>query len=373
MLLDTSQPVRRASSGIVIVMNRYSLSVLGVLLAAATSASAQQLEWRDPSPHVVKFVTVESEVQLEVLDFGGSGRALVLLAGLGATAHVYDDFAPALTARYHVLAITRRAHGRSSTPLKGYGFSRLAEDVMRVIDALGVNRPTVIGHSFAGEELHVLGARYSEKIAGLVYLDAAFNRGDDSDSAAYDAVARGLATPPGPEPRDRASFAAWRLYLERTQGAAGPEAHLRARFLTNPDGSVGGQWAPDLPIRQEMTKEMRAAYNPYNPERIRVPALAVYAAPKSVDDLLRRGSSDRSRFPEDVIARTADDQALRKRIEKLYQLTRKRVEDHENWFKMFAPQGRVTEISAPHFLFVTNPVEVVQQIDAFFSALPEAR
>jgi hypothetical protein len=75
----------------------------------------------------------------------------------------------------------------------------------------------------------------------------------------------------------------------------------------------------------------------------------------------------------DFIARTADDQALRERVEKLYQLTRKRVEDHEHWFKMFAPQGRVTEISAPHLLFLTNPVEVVQQIEAFVSSLPEAR
>jgi pimeloyl-ACP methyl ester carboxylesterase len=67
---------------------------------------------------------------------------------------------------------------------------RLAEDVVRVIDAAGVNRPVVIGRSFAGEELHVLGACRADKIAGLVYIDAAFNRGDDPDNGAYDAVAR---------------------------------------------------------------------------------------------------------------------------------------------------------------------------------------
>ena len=131
-------------------MNRYFLSVLGVLMAAATSASPQQIEWKDPSPHTVKFVTVDENVQLEVLDWGGSGPALVLLAGLGNTAHAFDDFAPALTARYRVLAITRRGHPRSSMPPTGYGFPRLAEDVMRVIDAMGVNQPIVIGHSFAG-------------------------------------------------------------------------------------------------------------------------------------------------------------------------------------------------------------------------------
>src|SRR5687767_6815568 len=83
--------------------------------------------------------------------------------------------------RYRVLGITRRGHGRSSAAPAGYGFARLADDIARVIDLKGVSRPVVIGHSFAGEELHELGARYAEKIAGLVYIDAAFNRGDDSD------------------------------------------------------------------------------------------------------------------------------------------------------------------------------------------------
>jgi non-heme chloroperoxidase len=351
-------------------MNRYFLSVLGVLLAAATSASPQQIEWKDPSPHTVKFVTVDENVQLEVLDWGGSGPALVLLAGLGNTAHAFDDFATALTARYRVLAITRRGHPRSSMPPTGYGFPRLAEDVMRVIDAMGVNQPIVIGHSFAGEELHVLGARYSEKIRGLVYVDAAFDRGDDADTEAYNAVARTLPGAPGPEPGDLASFTALRAFQERTYGFAQPEAFLRARFLTNPDGSVGEMWAPDLPIRQEITKEMRAAYNSYNPERIRVPALAIYAVPKSADDLMRRGSSSRMPFPQYFIA-TTEDPAIRERVEKLYLLTRERFRNHAKWFEAFAERGRVVELSGPHELIVSNPREVLQQIEAFVSSLQQ--
>ena len=275
-------------------MNRYFLSVLSVLLAAATSASPQQIEWKDPSPHAVKFVTVDENVQLEVLDWGGSGPALVLLAGLGATAHHFDDFAPALTARYRVLAMTRRGAPGLISASHGLWIRASGRRCRTRHRCHGLSAsPIVVGHSFAGEEMHVLGARYSAKIRGLVYVDAAFDRGDDADNEAYDAVARTLPGAPGPGPGDLASFTALRAFLERTYGAAGPEAHLRARFLTNPDGSVGGQWAPDLPIRQEMTKEMRAAYNAYNPERIRVPALAIYAVPKSADDLMRRGSSSR--------------------------------------------------------------------------------
>jgi non-heme chloroperoxidase len=333
--------------------------ILCFLLVAAAPASAQQVEWKDPSPHVVTLVAVDNDVQLEVLDWGGSGPALVLLAGLGDTGHVFDDFAPMLTSRYRVVGVTRRAHGRSSAPLTGYGFARLAEDVVRVIDTMRLNRPVVIGHSFAGEELHVLGARYPAKITALVYIDAAFDRGDDSDSAAYDAVARTLPAAPTPGPGDLTSFKALQSFLERTQGFAGPEAFLRARWVANDDGTVARLWAPDPPIRQAISTEMRAAYKTYNPEHVRVPALAIYAVARSAADLMRRWYS-------------ADDPSIRERLEQLYPLTRERFAHHAKWFEEFAERGRVAELSGAHHLFISNPRDVLQQLETFMSSLPVA-
>ncbi len=63
---------------------------------------------QDTSPHARRMINVENDVALEVLDWGGTGRPLVLLAGNGFTAHVFDQFAPTLIAKYHVYAITRR-------------------------------------------------------------------------------------------------------------------------------------------------------------------------------------------------------------------------------------------------------------------------
>ena len=45
----------------------------------------------DRTPHKVHFITVEDNVKLEVLDWGGSGRPVVLLTGLGDNAHVTID------------------------------------------------------------------------------------------------------------------------------------------------------------------------------------------------------------------------------------------------------------------------------------------
>lgn len=78
----------------------------------------------------MQFVAVDTNVRLEVLDWGGSGRSVVLLAGASDTAHTFDTFAPRLSARYHVYGITRRGAGASSATASGYDADRLGDDVI---------------------------------------------------------------------------------------------------------------------------------------------------------------------------------------------------------------------------------------------------
>ena len=87
------------------------LIVLTALLACGSFAQD-----RDTTAHKTQYILVEPNVQLEVLDWGGSGRALLLLTGLGVTAHYFDDFATKLTKSYRVYGITRRGFGNSSIP-----------------------------------------------------------------------------------------------------------------------------------------------------------------------------------------------------------------------------------------------------------------
>src|SRR4030095_16388712 len=131
--------------------------------------------WFDPSPHISQFITVVNDVKLEVLDWGGSGQPLVFLAGLGDTAHIFDKFAPELISQYHVYGITRRGFGASSVPASGYSADRLGDDVLAVLDFTKLTRPVLAGHSIAGEELSSIGSRHPERVAGLIYLDAAYS------------------------------------------------------------------------------------------------------------------------------------------------------------------------------------------------------
>jgi len=142
------------------------------LLAISLQVSAQT----DSSPHKVQFVTVAEGVQLEVLDWGGLGRPLIFLAGTGDTAHAFDNFAPKFTGQNHVYGITRKGFGASSKPAPAngnYSADGLGDDVLAVMQALRIERPVLVGHSLAGEELSSIGSRFPNKVSGLIYLDAA--------------------------------------------------------------------------------------------------------------------------------------------------------------------------------------------------------
>ena len=99
-------------------------------------------------------------MRLEVLDWGGTGRPVVLLAGGGNTAHIFDEFAPKLAANYHVYGITRRGYGASGFSATDDPAGRLGDDVVAVIDALKLKKPVLVGHSIAGAELSSVANRH---------------------------------------------------------------------------------------------------------------------------------------------------------------------------------------------------------------------
>lgn len=177
--------------------------------------ATKETAWRDPAPHTDQLVPVDKDVQLEVLDWGGSGRPLVLLAGMGNTAHIFDRLAPKLTDKFHVYGITRRGFGASSRPASGYSADQLADDVLKVIETLRLNRPVLAGHSVAGEELSSIGSRHPEKVSGLVYLEAAY-------AYAIDNPAMSCSLPPPPQGTPKTVTAAIQAGTQRYTNIRSP-------------------------------------------------------------------------------------------------------------------------------------------------------
>ena len=101
---------------------------------------------------------------------------LLFLTGMGASAHIYDKFAPRFTDKFHVIALTRRGHGDSDYPETGYGVDTLTEDVRQFMDSLQIDKAILVGHSMANVELCHFAALYPERILKLVFLDAAYDR-----------------------------------------------------------------------------------------------------------------------------------------------------------------------------------------------------
>jgi non-heme chloroperoxidase len=331
------------------------LLVLGLVITA-TGCAQESTPWHGPSKHTVQFVSVEEGVQLEVLDWGGTGRPVVLLAGRGSTAHVFDGFAEKLTDSNHVYGITRRGFGASSKPTSGYSEQRRTEDDLKVFDALKLVAPVAVGHSVAGHELSQLGIHHHERIGGLVYLDA-LNDGSD-DYTDYDALCSKLpnAMQNGPEPSsaDLKSFPAYRNWRLRTQGIPIPESELRNDFVENPDGSVGGRKSPEY-----VFDAMAAGDKKHDYSEIRSPVLAfvVYDTPDGT--------------PQEQIRKYhVTDSAERTIVEAVYGqyigMARIRIDR----INRAAGGARVVELwGADHFVFLSNEADVLRELRAFLATL----
>jgi non-heme chloroperoxidase len=322
-----------------------SMLVSGMVIAAACVAAAQQAqEWRDPSPHRATVVLVEPKVSLEVLDWGGTGRPMVLLAGLGNTAHVFDDFAQRLTPLGHVYGITRRGYGQSSRPQQGYAADRLADDVAAVLDALQLADPILIGHSIAGEELSSLASRYPQRIRALVYLDAAYDR-TRPRSPAMAAIPS-----PQPSPADLQSLSAFQTWMKPAMGFVMPESEVRQSFALGADGRLGRFLTPGF-----VPEAIDAGVKKPDYARTRVPALAVFAPPGSPADL-----------PAYLEARV-DEVALAQAVTAMQEDVRANRELFVGELK----DGKAVDlIGANHYVFLSNPDEVLREIRLFVNALP---
>jgi non-heme chloroperoxidase len=362
------------------------------LMLVANAAWAADSASLDRSPHRVQMVAAAPNVELETLDWGGSGRPIVLIAGLGGTAHVFDDLAPKLRGPFHVYGITRRGFGKSSVPQDGYGTDRLADDILGTLDALKIKHAVLVGHSIGGLELSAFAARHPERVDGLVYLDTTylFDPGDqdlfgiaewrtqleavrkrldaldsqpndpapiarpliDCDWPAFqqdlqtllDAEkARSPFTPPGPT--DLASFAAFRAWFARVRGFAPPEAELREQFVAGDKGEVASQKSP-----QWVSDKILAGQKKYT--GIASPILAIFVV--------------QSRTRVDL----PNDEASRKAVTDYVKIATARADRRANGFKHDMPSAKIVFIDrAPHHVFLSNEADVLREIRSFIGDL----
>lgn len=101
----------------------------------------------------------------------GTGSAVVLLHGTSASHAVWEPVARLLSPRATTIAVDQRGHGASSAPASGYGGGDFADDVVAVLDDLGVDRAIVAGHSLGARNAWVVAARHPDRVRAAVCVD----------------------------------------------------------------------------------------------------------------------------------------------------------------------------------------------------------
>jgi pimeloyl-ACP methyl ester carboxylesterase len=317
---------------------------MGVGLAAggALPAQTRPASQSDSAP-MERFITVQPNVKLEVLDWGGTGRPMVLLAGQGNTAQVFDHLARQLRANHHVYGITRRGFGESSAPDSGYSADRLGDDVLAVIDSLHLEKPVLAGHSIAGEEMSSIGSRHGDRVSALVYMDAAYGY------AFYDTTNGNFELDIN-ELRKKLDTLSARLVNPRISELLDPilprfERDLRD-LLESPDSDAP---LPAVRLPTGVNKAILEGERKYT--HVSAPVLAIIAHPPIFDTFAT---------PAEKLAAEAWASAHRAR--------------QVDVVRHAASIVRIVDVpNAPHYVFLSNEAEVVRAINEFLDSLPVSK
>ena len=112
-------------------------------------------------------------IRLHYRDWGGADRPLILLHGLASSCRIWDFTAPLLAERFHPFALDQRGHGLSDKP-GSYTYAEVTGDLAAFIEALALERPVVVGHSWGAGVAVQFAADYPDIPSAIALVDGGF-------------------------------------------------------------------------------------------------------------------------------------------------------------------------------------------------------
>lgn len=113
-------------------------------------------------------------VSLYARDHPSDGGDLLLLHGLASTSRFFDLLIGRLSPEFRAAAFDQRGHGLSDKPRGHYSFEECAADVVGVMDALEMDRPLVVGHSWGASVALQVATRHPHRVRAAVLIDGGF-------------------------------------------------------------------------------------------------------------------------------------------------------------------------------------------------------
>ncbi|WP_211749955.1 alpha/beta hydrolase [Paenibacillus sp. Marseille-Q4541] len=104
----------------------------------------------------------------------GEGETILLLHGFCGSSAYFEEILPKLAQNYRCLVPDLRGHGESDAPNSSYSIDQMADDMIGVLDALGIGKASVLGHSLGGYIALSIAERYPDRLhaLGLVHSTA---------------------------------------------------------------------------------------------------------------------------------------------------------------------------------------------------------
>jgi len=115
-------------------------------------------------------VFADDGARLDVRVDGFGSDSIVLIAGFPLTREIWNSQADALSRGRRVIRPDLRGIGKSSVPDGPYLMERLASDVAAVLDALGIERAAVAGHSLGGYVALAFARMFTERVTHLALV-----------------------------------------------------------------------------------------------------------------------------------------------------------------------------------------------------------
>jgi len=104
----------------------------------------------------------------------GEGQPLVLISGLGYSSWQWHKMVPFLAEHFQVITFDNRGVGQSDKPAGPYTAHMLAADTVSLLDALGIGKAMVVGHSMGGFIAQAIALDFPQKVEKLILCSTNF-------------------------------------------------------------------------------------------------------------------------------------------------------------------------------------------------------
>src|SRR5678816_2471905 len=117
--------------------------------------------------------TLANSIQLHCQQ-SGTGRDLVMVHGITGNLAIWHlQIVPQLVSEFRMTTYDLRGHGYSDVPLNGYTTADHANDLKQLLDALGIDKPHILAHSFGADIALHFAILFPERVDRLILVEPA--------------------------------------------------------------------------------------------------------------------------------------------------------------------------------------------------------